>query len=162
LALTVRTNGSTITASWFNDYYNLLTGVMADQPVTITNTLISRGVFSVKNASSVVKAKINQNGSVSFDGGLITTDGLGNITAASILLPQGVIKYINWGSVSVPTAGLTVVHNLGVIPTAILIQTQDTVLDFAVTILQASVTTTQFVLGWPHAGSLDVWWLAIA
>lgn len=39
MALTVRTNGSAginiIQASWFNDFYNLLTGAMADQPVTL-------------------------------------------------------------------------------------------------------------------------------
>ena len=39
MALTVQTNGSgpsnIIQASWFNDYYNLLTGAMHDQPVTL-------------------------------------------------------------------------------------------------------------------------------
>lgn len=43
MALTVRTNGSgstnIITAAWFNDYYNLLTGAMQDQEVNIKNVL---------------------------------------------------------------------------------------------------------------------------
>ncbi len=43
MPLTVRNNGSgptnVIQAAWFNDYYNLLTGVMQDQPVTIKNNL---------------------------------------------------------------------------------------------------------------------------
>ena len=40
MALTVRTNGSggsnIIAAAWWNDYYNLLTGAMTDQPVTLS------------------------------------------------------------------------------------------------------------------------------
>lgn len=43
MPLTVRSNGSSsgniIQASWFNDYHDLLTGLMPDQPVTIKNTL---------------------------------------------------------------------------------------------------------------------------
>lgn len=43
MALTLRSNGSgssnLINASWFNDFYNLLTGAMTDQPVTLANTL---------------------------------------------------------------------------------------------------------------------------
>lgn len=48
MPLTVRTNGSTsvniISASWFNDYYNLLTGAMQDQEVTIKNVLILQAI----------------------------------------------------------------------------------------------------------------------
>lgn len=48
MPLTVRSNGSTssniITASWFNDYYNLLTGSMQDQEVTIKNVLILQAI----------------------------------------------------------------------------------------------------------------------
>ncbi len=48
MALTVRTNGTgasnLITAQWFNDYHDLLTGVMADQPVTINNTASLKGI----------------------------------------------------------------------------------------------------------------------
>lgn len=41
MALTLRSNGSLstniITSQWFNDFYNLLTGAMSDQPVYINN-----------------------------------------------------------------------------------------------------------------------------
>jgi hypothetical protein len=43
MALTLRTNGSSgvnlVTASWWNDYYNLFTGAMQDQLVTIKQSL---------------------------------------------------------------------------------------------------------------------------
>ncbi len=43
MPLTVRNNGSSptnvIKAAWFNDFYNLLTGIMVDQPVTIGNNI---------------------------------------------------------------------------------------------------------------------------
>lgn len=48
MPLTTRTNGSSgsniITASWFNDFLNLLTGVMQDQEVTIKNILSLVGI----------------------------------------------------------------------------------------------------------------------
>jgi len=48
MVLTVRTNGSggsnLIQASWWNDYYNLLTGGMSDQEVTINNNLVLKGL----------------------------------------------------------------------------------------------------------------------
>lgn len=48
MPLTVRSNGSTsaniITSAWFNDYYNLLTGAMQDQEVTIKNVLILQAI----------------------------------------------------------------------------------------------------------------------
>lgn len=50
MPLTVRQNGTTVggqpnnaTASWWNDYYDLLTGAMTDQPVTLGNTLTVSG-----------------------------------------------------------------------------------------------------------------------
>lgn len=46
MPLTTRTNGSggsnIIQASWFNDFMNLLTGVMSDQPVTINNGITAK------------------------------------------------------------------------------------------------------------------------
>jgi hypothetical protein len=43
MPLTLRTNGSgatnLVTAAWWNDYYNLLTGNMNDQPIQLNNTL---------------------------------------------------------------------------------------------------------------------------
>jgi hypothetical protein len=43
MALTLRSNGSTssnlVTAAWWNDYYNLLTGTMTDQPVTVADNV---------------------------------------------------------------------------------------------------------------------------
>src|SRR5271157_3547791 len=43
MALTQRTNGSgsanIIQAAWWNDYYNLFTGAMSDQPIHIANSV---------------------------------------------------------------------------------------------------------------------------
>lgn len=48
MPLTVRTNGSAgsniISASWFNDFLNLLTGQMQDQEVTIQNVLVLKSI----------------------------------------------------------------------------------------------------------------------
>lgn len=56
MALTVRSNGSTsaniITASWFNDYYNLLTGAMQDQEVTIKNNLVLQAIGAAPTAAA--------------------------------------------------------------------------------------------------------------
>ena len=46
MALTFRSNGvggGLVSASWWNDYYNLMTGVMNDQPVTFGNNLTVNG-----------------------------------------------------------------------------------------------------------------------
>ena len=76
MPLTVRTNGSgssnIIQASWFNDYYNLLTGVMTDQPVTIAQSLTVKGnSLFVQNPSGVTKTSLNDDGTASF-GGAVT------------------------------------------------------------------------------------------
>jgi len=48
MALTLRTNGSSginlVSSIWWNDYYNLLTGVMNDQPVTVSSNLVLKAV----------------------------------------------------------------------------------------------------------------------
>src|SRR6266487_1905971 len=48
MPLTTRTNGSTsqnvIKAAWFNDFNDLLTGVMADQEVQIKNNLVLKAI----------------------------------------------------------------------------------------------------------------------
>lgn len=48
MPLTVRTNGNLpgniVGASWWNDYYNLLTGGMTDQEVTIQNNLVLKAI----------------------------------------------------------------------------------------------------------------------
>jgi hypothetical protein len=48
MPLTVRSNGlfgsNIIRANWFNDYYNLLTGIMQDQEVTIKNNLVLQAI----------------------------------------------------------------------------------------------------------------------
>lgn len=55
MALTVRTNGSgssnLVTASWWNDYYNLLTGAMQDQEVTIKNNLVLTAIGASPTAA---------------------------------------------------------------------------------------------------------------
>lgn len=48
MSLTFRSNGNSsqnqITAAWFNDFYNLLTGVMTDQKVTLANTFVIKAI----------------------------------------------------------------------------------------------------------------------
>jgi hypothetical protein len=48
MPLTLRTNGSgsqnIVSASWWNDYYNLLTGSMSDQEVTLKNNLVLQAI----------------------------------------------------------------------------------------------------------------------
>ena len=50
MALTLRTNGSSgvnlVSAQWWNDYYNLLTGVMTDQTVTLKTDLVLQSILS--------------------------------------------------------------------------------------------------------------------
>lgn len=50
MALTLRTNGSSgvnlVTAQWWNDYYNLLTGSMTDQIVTLKTDVILQSILS--------------------------------------------------------------------------------------------------------------------
>jgi hypothetical protein len=65
MALTLRTNGSSgvnlVTAAWWNDFYNLLTGVMTDQPVTISNTLTVKGASFTFLTSAAFGLIINDN-----------------------------------------------------------------------------------------------------
>lgn len=61
MPLTVRTDGTgstnLITAQWFNDYHDLLTGAMADQPVTVNNDLTLKGVtFTTPTAPTLALA----------------------------------------------------------------------------------------------------------
>lgn len=55
MPLTTRTNGSggsnIIQASWFNDFKDLLTGVMVDQPVTVKNILDVRAIGSAPSTA---------------------------------------------------------------------------------------------------------------
>lgn len=55
MPLTVRTNGSLspniITASWFNDFLNLLTGAMQDQEVTIQNLVMLKAIGAAPTAA---------------------------------------------------------------------------------------------------------------
>lgn len=55
MPLTVRTNGSLssniITASWFNDIRDLLTGTMADQEVSIKNNLVLEAIGAAPSAA---------------------------------------------------------------------------------------------------------------
>ena len=60
MALTLRTNGSSgvnlVTASWWNDYYNLLTGVMQDQIVTLKTDLILAALGTAPAAPTLALA----------------------------------------------------------------------------------------------------------
>ena len=50
MALTLRTNGSAgvnlVTAQWWNDYYNLVTGAMSDQTVTFKTDVVLQSILS--------------------------------------------------------------------------------------------------------------------
>lgn len=61
MPLTLRTNGSSgsniIQAAWFNDFLNLFTGVMTDQPVTFNNLLLLKGItFTTPTAPTLALA----------------------------------------------------------------------------------------------------------
>jgi hypothetical protein len=60
VALTLRTNGSSgvnlVSAAWWNDYYNLLTGVMTDQIVTLKTDLILQGLSGAPAAPTLALA----------------------------------------------------------------------------------------------------------
>jgi hypothetical protein len=60
MALTIRSNGNTsqnqITASWFNDFANLLTGVMADQLVTVKNTVRLQAIGAAPGVATLALA----------------------------------------------------------------------------------------------------------
>lgn len=55
MALTFRTNGSSapnlVGAAWWNDYYNLLTGAMQDQEVTIQNNLVLKALGTAPSSA---------------------------------------------------------------------------------------------------------------
>lgn len=64
MALTLRSNGTgggIIQAAWFNDFYDLLTGVMTDQAVTISNSLTVTGAVTVKGGLGVATAGTGNN-----------------------------------------------------------------------------------------------------
>lgn len=63
MSLTVRVDGeavggtpNTIFAAWFNDYHDLLTGAMSDQPITLKSSVIIKGFSSNPTAPSAVLA----------------------------------------------------------------------------------------------------------
>lgn len=70
MALTFRSNGlagGLVSAAWWNDYYNLLTGVMTDQPITISNQMTLKtgnAQFSILNGSGGTTFNVDNTGSV--------------------------------------------------------------------------------------------------
>lgn len=60
MALTLRTNGSgssnLIQAAWFNDFYNLFTGSMQDQPITFKHNQTLQAIGTTPNAPIAVIA----------------------------------------------------------------------------------------------------------
>lgn len=60
MALTLRTNGSSgvnlVTASWWNDYYDLLTGAMVDQIITFQTDMIVQAQTSTPGAPTLALA----------------------------------------------------------------------------------------------------------
>ena len=82
MALTVRTNGSgssnQITAQWFNDYHDLLTGVMVDQEVTIKQVLALQAIAAAPSAAmtgSAVSGGSMGVGVYKYTYTFVTTDG---------------------------------------------------------------------------------------
>lgn len=84
MALTLRGDGTgsafLVSSGWWNDYYNLLTGVMTDQPVTLKYTPGASGSIPVLKLSSNGNAPLVQG----FNG--VTqkyqVDASGNVTAS--------------------------------------------------------------------------------
>jgi hypothetical protein len=66
MALTLRTNGSSgvnlVTAQWWNDYYNLLTGAMTDQIVTLKTDVLVEALGTYPIAPTLALAAGTQLG----------------------------------------------------------------------------------------------------
>ncbi len=88
---------------------------------------------------------------------LITTDGSGNLSVASIKPTHGQITRIAFGFSAITTGGTTITHSLGVIPSAVLITPSAAGLTFYVSSTMTSTTFTAFI-----STNNNVWWLAIA
>lgn len=107
MALTLRTNGSgssnIISSGWFNDFYNLFTGGMTDQPITFKYTPGAAGnlLTLTPNANSTPLLILKSDGSttgVKFDnaanmsqasGGRINLGGKTGTTSAASFLSGG-------------------------------------------------------------------------
>jgi hypothetical protein len=98
MALTLRLNGSLaqnlVTASWWNDYYDLLTGVMLDQPITLRPVVTHKMIANSAGAPTAALQGGTALGIGSYMYGItfITADGgetLPNVTPASITTTSG-------------------------------------------------------------------------
>ena len=87
MALTLRTNGSSgvnlVTSSWWNDYYNLFTGAMHDQPVFLyyepSSGTNPPALKLQTNANANLLEGLNSGGGVVF-----TLDYNGNVYGAAL------------------------------------------------------------------------------
>jgi hypothetical protein len=61
MALTFRTAGAVVTTSYFNDYYNLLTGVMVDQNVTVENNISAKALSATLPTAPTLVAATGTN-----------------------------------------------------------------------------------------------------
>jgi hypothetical protein len=118
------------------------------------------GALLVQDSSHVAHAKLYQDGAVSFDGGLITSDGAGGLAFPSTTTPK-IISYLAMGTATgnAPT-GVVVTHNLGVVPTAVFLcmhGSPPTVPQTSVD--SSSLTTTQMTI---YANANTIYWIAIA
>lgn len=107
MALTFRSNGvagGLVSAQWWNDYYNLFTGAMTDQPISITNSLSLEGVTFTTPAAPTLGTAAG------------TSLGVGSYTyAVGYQMGNGLSKPGTTGAITTTTGNTNV--NLSVIPT---------------------------------------------
>src|SRR5947207_11136773 len=87
MPLTRRQNGkdpnNIISASWFNDFLDVLTGVMQDQAINIANTITAAALtITGKLSSDNGKFKTDGNGNLEC-GGKLGVDAAGDVLDAS-------------------------------------------------------------------------------
>lgn len=100
---TTRVNGTsqgTINATWYNDFMQLLTGVMTDQAVnikyvpgagttpalTLTSKAGNQLIRGYKPDTTTEAFHIDENGKFSFEQGAITSDGFGDVSMSSLFI----------------------------------------------------------------------------
>jgi hypothetical protein len=112
MALTLRTDGSSapnlVGAAWWNDYYDLLTGAMNDQPVYL--------YYQPASGSNPPALKLQTNGNADllkgFNSGgtnVFQVDSNGNVTASGTLAVTGAATFS--AGVTVSSAVITGAHS---------------------------------------------------
>jgi hypothetical protein len=112
MALTLRTDGSgspnLVGAAWWNDYYDLLTGTMNDQPVFL--------YYEPSSGTNPPTLKLQSNGNANLLAGysststvVFTLDSNGNVVVAGTLAVTGAVTFS--AGVTVSAAVITGAHS---------------------------------------------------